>query len=469
MSTWRTVCRLEWRILRRDRAALAVLALFAAFLLVAAFSGGRRASTLAGVLERAQAAEVGRLAALRTRLVDLESSGAPLTANDPRDPAWMGQKGAARLAILPPGPLAAVALGQRDLHPQAVRVSSGMHLTAERETETPMSGPTRLTTGPFDPAFLFVVLFPLVIIALTYELLSGERERGTLAMLLSQPLSQSALVFGKASARILALCVVTLAFALVGLLVAGATLEPLPVALYAGVLVAWAVFWFAASIAVNAWGRTSAGNALLLVGLWLAVVVVVPGLVSVAVDTVYPAPSRVELLHEAREAAQEVERDRADLEGRHDRDTRTADYARDVVAVQEALAQRAAPILDELRAQVRSRQQLLERLRFASPAIVVQLALEDVAGSGARRHHRFETQVDALHVRFRAHFHDRIRAGQRFSAADLDAIPHLVYVEEPAADLVSRVLSGGLALLLAAALLFGIALPGLRRVGRLAV
>ncbi len=229
------------------------------------------------------------------------------------------------------------------------------------------------------------------------------------------------------------------------------------------------MFWFAASIAVNAWGRTSAGNALLLVGLWLAVVVVVPGLVSVAVDTVYPAPSRVELLHEAREAAQEVERDRADLEGRHDRDTRTADYARDVVAVQEALAQRAAPILDELRAQVRSRQQLLERLRFASPAIVVQLALEDVAGSGARRHHRFETQVDALHVRFRAHFHDRIRAGQRFSAADLDAIPHLVYVEEPAADLVSRVLSGGLALLLAAALLFGIALPGLRRVGRLAV
>ena len=469
MSMWRTVARLEWRILRRDRAALAVLALFAAFLLVAAFAGGRQASGVAEGLERAQALEAQRVAAMRTRSAELESRGAPLSAKDPRDAVWIGQQGT--LAVLPPAPLAAVAVGQRDLHPQAVRVSTSVHLTAERETETPMSGPTRLTTGAFDPAFLFVVLFPLVVIALSYELLTGERERGTLAMLLSQPLSQRALVFGKAGARWVALCGVTLSFAGVGLLVAGVPLGGgawLPAALYGCVLAAWALFWFAAAVAVNAWGQTSAGNALLLVGLWLVVVVVVPGLVNVTVDAVHPAPSRVELMHEAREAALEVERELAGLEGRHDRDTKTAGYAREVVDVQQELARRSAPVLGAMREQVRARQALVETLRFLSPAIVVQLALEDVAGSGAARQQRFEAQVDALHGTFRDAWFARVRAGRRVSAGDLASIPTLVFEDEPAATLAGRVLSGVLGLLLAALALFWIALPGLRRVGRLA-
>ena len=49
-------------------------------------------------------------------------------------------------------------------------------------------------------------------------------------------------------------------------------------------------------------------NALTLVGFWLVFVVVLPGVSEVVVDTVYPPPSQVELLHEAREAAQAVEK-----------------------------------------------------------------------------------------------------------------------------------------------------------------
>ncbi|MFT5435353.1 MAG: ABC-2 type transport system permease protein, partial [Myxococcota bacterium] len=317
---WRTVLKLEWRILRRDKAALGVLAIFAAFLIVAAVAGGRYASTMADGLDKGDSQQADRFDSLRTELAGQKTG--PLGAKDARDPAWMGQEGAGRLATLPPAPLAPVAVGQRDLHPQAVRVTTDSHLTSERETETPMSGPTRLMTGAFDPAFLFVVLFPLVIIALSYELLSGERERGTLAMLLSQPVTQGSLVLGKAGARAIALCGVTLVFALAGLLIAGADLTApgalLQAALYALILVAWAIFWFAAAVAVNAFGSTSARNALLLVGLWLIIVVVAPGLIHVGVDAVYPAPSRIELMHEAREAARDVEQELDGLEGRHD-------------------------------------------------------------------------------------------------------------------------------------------------------
>ena len=47
---WRTVLRLEWRILRRDRAAVWILGVFAVFLIMAAVAGGRHAAALSGGL-----------------------------------------------------------------------------------------------------------------------------------------------------------------------------------------------------------------------------------------------------------------------------------------------------------------------------------------------------------------------------------------------------------------------------------
>ncbi len=467
---WRTVARLEWRVLRRDPAALGVLGLFAVLLLATAIAGGRYATEVRSGLERAARHESERHAALRAQLVALDSAGAAPQGRDPRDPLWMGQEGAARVATLPPAPLAAIAVGQRDLHPQALRVDTGVHVAAERETETPLSGPSRLTTGAFDPAFLFVVLFPLVVIALTYELLTGERERGTLAMLLAQPISQRALVVGKAGARLTAVTVVTLLFALFGLLVAGADLSAgaADVGLYALVLGVWALFWFAAAIAVNAWGRTSAGNALLLFGLWLLVVVLVPGLVRTGVDLLHPPPSRVEVLHEAREAAQAIERELAGIEGRHDRDPRSRDHARRLVEAQRELAERTAPVLAGVRSKLEERRAMLAGLRFLSPAIAVQLALEDIAGSGAVRHQRFDAQVDRLHSDLQAFFFAKVRAGARLSIADLERIPSWRFEEEPLRDRAARILVGVLGLLVGAGALFGLALPGLRRIGRLA-
>ncbi|MFT7625857.1 MAG: ABC-2 type transport system permease protein [Myxococcota bacterium] len=470
MSTWRTVMRLEWRILRRDRAAVAVIVLFAGFLILSAFAGGRQAALLADGLERSAADETENLEALAGQLAKADPA-APLTAKDPRDPVWMGQHGAGRLAILPPSPLAPVSVGQRDLHPQAVRVTTEVHLTSERQTETPMSGPTRLMTGAFDPAFLFVVLFPLVVIALSYELLSGERESGTLAMLLSQPVSQGELILGKAGARAVFLSGVTVLFALVGLWVAGADLSLagawLHVGLYALILVVWALFWFAAAVAVNSRGGTSARSALVLVGLWLVLVVVVPGLVQVAVDQLYPVPSGIELLHQAREAAGEAEKELVGIEGRHDADPSKGGLAKRVVEVQEELARRSAPVLTAVRDRLAERQGLINGLRFVSPAILVQLALEDVAGSGAVRHHHFQEQVDAYHTTFRRYFGDRIRAGTHLSAADLAGVPVLTFQEESVGQLLMRVLMGVFGLLLAVGALILFSLPGLRRVGRL--
>ena len=107
-------------------------------------------------------------------------------------------------------------------------------------------------------------------------------------MLLSQPVSQRALVLGKAGARWGVLGTATILLLLLGLGLSQTwpttAVEWTHLALTAGLLLSWGAFWFAAAIAVNSRRGTSARNALLLTGAWLLLVVLIPGGVGVAVN-----------------------------------------------------------------------------------------------------------------------------------------------------------------------------------------
>jgi ABC-2 type transport system permease protein len=203
------------------------------------------------------------------------------------------------------------------------------------------------------------------------------------------------------------------------------------------------------------------------VGVWLSLVVIIPGLVRVGIDTFYPAPSAIELMHEARENSQDVTAKLDDMVGRHDVDPSQANYAAKVVQVQDELAQRAKPVIEELRAQTAERQKVIRRFQYLSPAIVVQLALEDVAGSGSIRHERFEQQSDAFHEKFRSFFVDKIKQEQSLEVEDLSLIPQMTYAEESFGNLSKRVLTGVGFLLMGALALLMIAMSGLRKIGRL--
>ena len=91
---------------------------------------------------------------------------------------------------------------------------------------------------------------------------------------------------------------------------------------------------------------------------------------------------------------------------------------------------RSAPVHHEWQEKMRARTELVSYLRFLSPAIVVQLALEDVAGSGTVRHQRFDEQVDDFYDRFRAFFFKKVEGGSRHVKADIDGIPSLRFEEE---------------------------------------
>ena len=290
-------------------------------------------------------------------------------------------------------------------------------------------------------------------------------------MLLSQPVSQGGLVLGKALARGAALSLVTLVFVSLGLLFAGVSLDTASAwiagALLMTLLVAWALFWFSGAVFVNALGQTSANNALTLVGAWLVLVVIVPGLSQVAVDTIYPPPSSVHLLHEAREASQEVESKLAGLVGTHEKKPKASDFAERVVEMQTELAKKTEPIREAAHAEEARRYALIDWLKFLSPAALLQSALEDLAGSSVHRHGHFESQADEFHARYRTFFFDLIKGKRALTPQRFSEIPSFSYREQPD-EVVATRSALAIAVLVGLALaLLGLAAPRLRHIGRL--
>jgi ABC-2 type transport system permease protein len=99
--------------------------------------------------------------------------------------------------VLPPAPLATFAIGDRDLRP--LRLSH--HHARGRPYNPDPENPLHAATGWFDIAFVVTFLLPLMVFAFGYDVLSGERERGTLALVLAQPITPFALLVTKLAAR----------------------------------------------------------------------------------------------------------------------------------------------------------------------------------------------------------------------------------------------------------------------------
>jgi ABC-2 type transport system permease protein len=470
---WR-IMRHEWRTLTADRTVWLVAALFLGIVGYGLYNGIAWTSFQEATLAEVAAAEEARIAEMRGRLVEIEAGRAQGGFNDPGNPASVGSAGV-RHAVLPAAPLASFAVGQSDLHPYYVRMTTREDARALIKNGE-MENPTNLLSGRFDLAFVVVFLFPLLILALSYNLLSQERENGTLAMVLSHPVALSRLVAGKVALRFLLIVGLAVGLALLGALATGALGGAGGAgrfALWAAVVAAYGVFWFAAALGINALGRTSAWNATALLGVWLALVVVAPALIHVAASTLHPVPSRVEMIQAMRVASDEANRAGSTLLAQYFEDhpemapmagePNMGDFWTRSFAVQAEVARMTAPVQEHFDRQLAGQQALVARYRYLSPAILAQEALNDISGTGTARFERFRGEVERFHAEYTGYFVPRMFQGARLGAADYDEIPRFAFEEEPAGEVAGRLWLALLGLVLPAGAVGAAAAGRLRR------
>ncbi len=469
----------EARLLWADRSLWAVCGLLALLLGFGLHNGlaeiEAREQVLADIAAEESERDAKNIELLRRVLAGQER---PEPFANPADPASVGGGMGARHAVLPYLALAPLALGQSDMQPNYYQVTDGGKATFMDDAE--LESPWHLLSGPFDVVFVLIYLLPLGILALSWNLLSGEREQGTLKLLLSQPLTALTLVAGKVALRAAAVLGTVLLVAAVAFLATRAELRSGPglatLGAALGIVVAYGLFWFTLAAAVNALGRSSAFNALLLVAAWVLLVLVLPVLLNLAVQAASPAPSRIELAtrtrlltiaglnrysallstdyrHVAEPGVLLPKDGKIDVASR-----RRAQYlmARDTDREIDAL-------LERFDNQLAGQQALVDHWSWLSPAIVANEALATLAGNGPRRYLHFKQLVGRFHTEWKAFFEPRLLEGTAITEDDLRRLPRFAWNEPERSEVWAGMRRSAAQLLLPAGLLAWFGARRLRR------
>lgn len=444
--TFLLIFRHEGRVLFADRSLWLVTAILAGLIFYALYNGFNattiRERTITYLRDLQQETQRYTIAQLRRIM---EGKELPDPFANPADPAAIGSGMGRHFAVMPVLPLAPLAFGQSDIQPDYYQITYRSKANFMYDTE--IENPWNLLTGHFDLCFVIVYVLPLLVFSLSYNLLSAEREHGTLKMLLSQPVDLSTIVAGKLAVRALPVLLCATLLPAMVLLVLRPQLFDIKnlflLVLFIAEIIAYGLFWFVLALLVNAWGRSSGTNALVLITSWVFLVLVLPVILNVTVSTIEPVPSRTELATRTRVIAIHTLNRYNDLLSADYRYTTQPEILlpkdgkidvpirrKGLFLLQRDQDQELQELLLQFETQLAAQQALVDRFSFLSPAIVVNECLTMLAGSGTRRHLHFRELVDRFHREWKAYFEPRILRGVAIKEADFHSMPAFTWQEQ---------------------------------------
>lgn len=341
-----------------------------------------------------------------------------------------------RVAAMDPQPMAFLATGQADLFTHYVKPTVAGDDFALNFTE--MTSPVQLLFGSFDLAFVIVYLLPLIIIAFSYNVLSAEKERGTLRLLAAQPIGIPQWVLQKLGLRFFWLTVVVLGCLLVAFLAIG--FNPFsqvgPFLLLAGLILVYMLFWFALAFLVNIRVGSSAINAVALLGLWVCFVLLIPSVLNQLGSTLYPIPSRTLMINEMRTLKAEMTERQDEILDNFLRDhpeyalndtAQSRGFYHRYMASQRLLRQELAPLVEAYEEKLQFQQSWIGRFSWVSPAVTIQESLNRLAGSSTDDYMNYKAQVVAFASRWRDHMMPFLYNNTDFTSEDYASLPQFAY------------------------------------------
>lgn len=459
MSTRSTIARLEQKRMLRDR-AMPLLLLF--FTLVAAYAA------LAGDLwaqKRAQAVEQIVAEADETMALRRASFAAMVAKGEKPGFGLIYATALPFRAGLPNAPLAALSAGQAETYPPAASISpfADPHAIFDAHSAG-LENPAVLGAGRFDLAFVITFLLPLLLIAATYDFWSRDVENGSARLQLAQPVKPGMLIWTRAVTRGAMLLVPAILIATTLLLFINPR-EPAGLALFALVAFAYGSFWIVLTAAINIFARSATTAALAAGTAWLTIVMLIPASADAAIDLAAPAPSVIAHSNAVRATGLEVRAAHADAAKAAAAEKGDRAYPSSLWHSRREIQQRDARLapLYHAHAEAASRHRALaDAARFVSPSVVVQDALDRIAGTDASRALAFQEQARAFAGTTRALAFDWMDRERLMTLADYDGdtLPRFTFAEpRSAAGQAINVLALGLFTLLA----FGVAARRLRR------
>ncbi|WP_353719814.1 DUF3526 domain-containing protein [Dyadobacter sp. 676] len=366
----------------------------------------------------------------------------------------------------PPTPWAKFAVGQRDVNPYTLKVKM---LAIEGQLyDSELTNPQTLLVGNLDSSFVFIFLFPLLIIALLYNVFSEEQENGVWKIVRTTTGSIGQTIAGKLLIRYAAVILIALAIFLISVLALQLPLAA-PTFQLLLVLLAYVLFWLLVATLVVALGRSSAFNATTLVCVWIFLAILFPGIANIAVNNAVPIPEAAETAVRQREGYHK----KWDLPKGPTMEKFYAVYPQYrkypipedqyspgwYYAMQFAGDLESTNSAEKLFGKLAERQSLTETIGAFNPVITAQQALNKIANTDLASQVRYLESVKAHHRQVREYFYPFIFENVPTPSIDWMGYPPykpVDYETEPLAGSLVSLLVWGILLAACAVFLFQI-------------
>lgn len=184
-------------------------------------------------------------------------------------------------------PLAGLSIGQNDIR-QAAQLVNIRNLE-EQKNSYELMNPYFQLLGNLDFSFLLIYLFPLIIIALSFNLWSEEKESGRWPLLSVQSDSPNRIIGAKLLLRLVIILSIFFALLTIAILYLDLPLDS-SLFIFTGVSVLYICFWFSLSWWVISLRKSSSFNAITLLIAWILLTTILPATANSVVLYIYPIP-----------------------------------------------------------------------------------------------------------------------------------------------------------------------------------
>jgi len=465
--------RLDLALLVRSRAAWLLTGLLIAAAALALSSGldWRERYLGAATSARAQAAQSEKvlvavyedIATGRRQPTNVETfDGNGEFIPDPRDPYVAGFYHT-RIAELPAGPLLGLATGSTELRAthhliKSVPLASLMRVGQPAERVNPGA----LAAGRFDLLAFILYLCPLALVLLLFDATAREREAGISQLLAGLGASRRELLIARGITRGGLVAITAIAASIIGIILLGA-LANAAAGWWILATSAYLLMWTMLLLWVASSRLSVVGSAAVAVALWVALMLLSPGLVERMLRPEGLLEPRALADADVRKVTREINADEAALAAAKLRVAR--DYWRIDFAKAPACADRKDVLKDYVERRLSdesytsamqagaAREALydtrLDRWGWLSPVLAIRRAMEGVAGVDPARQRAFEQQVISYHATWRNRVTDAVFACRTFDRAEFDAAPKFEWraPEVGTTPWIGLLIAAGLALL----------------------
>ncbi|WP_299312079.1 DUF3526 domain-containing protein [uncultured Aquimarina sp.] len=322
-------------------------------------------------------------------------------------------------------PLAGLSIGQSDVNPTVKRIT--IKTFEAQKYDTDLVNPMNLQSGNLDLSFVIIYLFPLLVIVLSFNVLSEETETGTWRLVTIQARSKLGFIISKLLIRLVLLYIILVFLFFIAKLVLNLTLNSDFIWML-GLSMLYILFWFTLTFFIIIFKKSSGFNALLFLSVWLVLIILLPAGINAYVSSKYPVPEALSTTIAQRDGYHtKWDTDKlATIEKfyKHYPQFKKHGYPTDgfnwlwYYAMQQMGDDDSKNEQEALKEKIKLREQTSRQIASVIPNMHLQLVFNRLSGTSMSQQMDYLEATDAFHERLRLFFYPKIFKKQNADTVD---------------------------------------------------